>query len=273
MRSLGIGIIGAGRIGSALAYHLARKGWRIAGLCDIDRERAREAARRVPTGIFESAEKLARRADILFLTLPDSAIAPLAEKLGDCGNIRARFLFHTSGIVPSRVLHLVGLDKAAFSLHPFGGITAGLSRESPFANLYFGGEGDEPARPLAKKIAADLGAIFVPIKRSGKTAYHLAASLVANDGFALFGAGEGLLEDAGLPKEIARAMIVSIARKAVDNYESSGLLGGLTGPATRGDELTIAEHIVAAERSGNLDLYMAGLRKIREFLKTREKTD
>ena len=68
-------------------------------------------------------------------------------------------------------------------------------------------------------------------------------------------------------------MIVSIARKAVDNYESSGLLGGLTGPATRGDELTIAEHIVAAERSGNLDLYMAGLRKIREFLKTREKTD
>ena len=75
MRSLGIGIIGAGRIGSALAYHLARKGWRIAGLCDIDRERAREAARRVPTGIFENAEKLARRADILFLTLPDSAIA------------------------------------------------------------------------------------------------------------------------------------------------------------------------------------------------------
>jgi predicted short-subunit dehydrogenase-like oxidoreductase (DUF2520 family) len=196
----------------------------------------------------------------------DTAIAPLAEELGDCGNIRARFLFHTSGIVPARVLRLAGLDRAVYSLHPFGGITSKPSGENPFAGLHFGGEGDDIARPIAEKITADLGGIFVPIRSSAKTYYHLAASLVANDGFALFGAGEKLLERAGLPKEIAREMTISIAKKALENYEKHGLISGLTGPVTRGDELTISQHIVAAEKSGNLDLYLAGLRILREII-------
>ena len=268
MRSLGIGIIGAGRVGSALANRLSLKGWRIAGICDLDLEKARKAARNVPTGVFEDPHKLSKRADILFLTVQDTAIAPLAEKLGDRGGIRARFLFHTSGIVPARVLHLAGLDRAVYSLHPFGGITPDVTGKNPFAGLHFGGEGDDIARPIAEKITAYLGGIFVPIRSSAKTYYHLAASLVANDSFALFGAGEKLLERAGLSEEIAREMTISIAKKALENYEKHGPISGITGPVTRGDESTIAEHIVAAERSGNLDLYMAGLRRLRKFLRS-----
>ena len=266
MRKRGVGIVGTGRVGSALARELSRSGWRISGLYDIDSERAGEIARSVPTGSFESLETLARRSDILFLTVPDGELASVAENLGELPRYRARFLFHTSGIMPARLLRLAGLDRAVYSLHPFGAI-ARDAPGNPFRGMYMSGEGDEAARPIAESIADDPDCRFAEISESGKGASHLAASLVANHIFALFAPAEELLEDAGIEKARAKSMILRLASSALFNYDRSGLRG-LTGPAVRGDDLTIAEHLITAERFGLKDLYEAGLR---ELLKIRDK--
>ncbi len=266
MNQLGIGIIGTGRVGRALAVNLARAGWRISGVNDLDSERSSETARIVPTGSFDDVRKLVRRSDILFLTVPDSEIARLAESLGEIEKFRARFVFHVSGILPAKVLQLAGLDRAVYSLHPFGGIPENSNGVNPFCGLYFSGEGDDAAKPIARDITSSLGGEFIPMDAQEKVLYHLAASLVANHIFALFSSGEELLEKAGISHENVKPMVIEMARKALENYTEKGLVEGLTGPVTRGDELTIAEHIIAAEHVGRRELYEAGLVELRKIL-------
>ncbi len=266
MKKPGIGIIGSGRVGKAFGVHLARAGWRIAGVHDIDPEKAAETARVIPTGVFDDIGDLAHRADILFLSVPDSEIALVAENIGELEYVRARFLFHFSGILPSRILLLAGMDRAVYSLHPFGGISPDSSGENPFAGLYFSGEGDNSARPIALRITASLGGKFIEIDAEKKASYHLAASLLANHMFALLSAGERLLRESGLPEKEISPMIYELVGSAFANYRKFGPKGGLTGPIVRGDELTIAEHLVAAERAGLRDLYEAGLRELRAML-------
>ncbi|HHS50110.1 MAG TPA: DUF2520 domain-containing protein [candidate division Zixibacteria bacterium] len=265
MKSLEISFVGAGRVGTAMGRELSRRGWRVHGYFDIDSESAHTAAKAVPCGAFETMLKLARRSDVLFFTVPDGEVARVCEELGDSGDFRARFLFHTSGILPSRVLHLAGLDRAVYSIHPFGGIVP--SAENPFAGLFFGCEGDSPAEPIAREIVADIGGIFVEIDSASKTKYHLSASISANLGFALLEICRGLLENCGISQENAIAMTASIARKAIGNFEQFGFPEGMTGPIVRGDYLTIAQHIVSAEESGNLGIYLAGIEKIRQMLR------
>ncbi len=271
MRSLGIGIIGAGRVGGALASVLSHRGWRIVGVFDLDEARAREAARAISCGVFESAERLADRSEILFLTVPDDALVGLCEDLGDYGDFRARFLFNTSGILPAKVMHLAGLDRSVYSIHPFGGIAGFREGENPFSGLFFGCEGDEPSRELAAKIVSDLEGISVEIDWSKKTAYHLAASLVANHGFALFEVCTDLLRLSGIPADSAAEMTVNIAKRAISNFEKLGFKDGLTGPVVRRDFTTIAQHIAIAGETGNLELYLAGLNKINRLLAEKKK--
>jgi predicted short-subunit dehydrogenase-like oxidoreductase (DUF2520 family) len=266
MRNLRIGIIGAGRIGTALAFHLSRAGWRIAGIQDIEKDRAEKLARIIPTGTASSPKELARRADILFLSVPDSEIAHIAESLGEIEKYRARFLFHFSGILPARILHLAGMERAVYSLHPFGGIPPGALEKNPFFGLYFSGEGESPAKPIATQIAKDLDGIFVEIDSSKKTTYHLAASLVANHMFALLSAGERLMAESGLQETISKSMITQLAKSAIENYREHGALEGLTGPVVRKDELTIAEHLIEADKHGLFELYSAGIVELRRLM-------
>ncbi len=269
MRDLRIGIIGAGRLGGAIAVHLARAGWRIAGIHDIDIPRAEKIAHVIPTGTADSAGQLARRCDILFLAVPDGQIARLAESLGELENFKARFLFHFSGILPAKVLHLAGMDRVVYSLHPFGGIPADAIERNPFEYLFFSGEGEDPAKPIAEQITKDLGGRFIEIASSKKSAYHLAASLVANHMFALLGAGEKLLSECDLPESVVISMITELAESALLNFARHGARDGLTGPVARGDELTIAEHLVEADKHGLLKLYTAGLKELRELMRGR----
>lgn len=266
MRNLRIGIIGAGRIGTALAVHLSRAGWRIAGIYDIDKDRAEKLARIIPTGTAQSPAELARRADILFLSVPDFEIVRLAESLGEIEKYRARFLFHFSGILPARILHLAGMERAVYSLHPFGGIPPEAVEKNPFLGVYFSGEGESPAKPIATQIAKDLGGIFVEIDSSKKTAYHLAASLVANHLFALLSAGERLMAESGLSEPVSKSMITKLAYSALENYRKHGAVEGLTGPIVRKDELTIAEHLIEADKHGLFELYTAGIAELRRLI-------
>lgn len=271
MRDLRIGIIGAGRLGGAIAVHLARTGWRIAGVCDEVPAKAEEVARIIPTGTARSPGELAQRCEILFFAVQDGQISRLAEALGELEEYKARFLFHFSGILQARVLHLAGMERAVYSLHPFGGIPARSFEDNPFKGLHFGGEGEIAAKPIAEQITKDLGGKFIPIKSSKKAAYHLAASIVANHMFALLNAGENLLENCGLAEKDINSMITELAESALSNYAEHGLLGGLTGPIARGDDVTIAEHLVEAQKHGLYGLYSAGLAELRKLIRRRDK--
>src|ERR1043165_8112160 len=80
-RSRSIGLVGAGRLGSALAAGLLAEGYRGSGVCRPDGKspRARAQALAPPVQLAGSPAELARHCDLVFLTVPDREIQSVAE--------------------------------------------------------------------------------------------------------------------------------------------------------------------------------------------------
>ncbi len=254
-KSLRIGVVGAGRVGGNFAYWLSRKGWHIKSIYSRSRSRALRLAKLIPTGAANDLGSLFRSCDVAFLAVPDEALLPILEQVQEMRHVRVRTLAHFSGMMPSSVLGLAGLDFAKVSLHPMASIPPLDTKQNPFEGVVFGIEGDDFGVMLAKRIALDLGAFWAKVEPSKKPLYHSAAVFGANFVYLLVVLAERLLRDAGIPLECARKMSADLAKSAVRNYEVLHFPDGATGPVARGDASTIAAHIDALSQTPYLDIY------------------
>ena len=214
-------IIGAGRLGHALATAL-----RDAGLT-VDGPLGRGAD---PTD-----------ADVVLLTVPDGEIQSAAAALAP---VTEQLVGHCSGATTLQVLH----PREAFSLHPL--MTVPEGGRAPFAGAGCAIAGSTPrALRTAEALATTLGMRPVEVADEDRAAYHAAASIAANFLVTLEGAAERLAATAGVPREL----LVPLARAALENWAANGAEHALTGPVARGDEATIARQRAAvAERTPDL---------------------
>ena len=102
---LTVGVVGAGRVGTALAAALRLAGHRpvaVSGVSEDSRRRADALLPGVP--VVEPAEVLAR-AELVLLTVPDDALPDLVAGLAGTGAVRpGQLLVHTSGRYGTGVL-------------------------------------------------------------------------------------------------------------------------------------------------------------------------
>ena len=224
-------VIGAGRLGHALATAFTRAGLEVEG----------------PLG--RGADP---HADVLLLTVPDAEIATAAASLTPR---RAQFVGHCSGA--TTLAPLAGHD--AFSLHPLMTVPASPSvngATGPFAGAGCAVAGSSTAAlAVARRLAAALDMRPVEVTDADRAAYHAAASIAANFLVTLEGAAERLAATAGVPREL----LVPLARAALENWAATGAEQALTGPVARGDEATIERQRAAIEERAPelLDTYDA----------------
>ena len=129
----------------------------------------------------------------------------------------------------------------AFGLHPLQTFAAraggGLDA---FAGAGCAVAGTTPeALAFATALAHTLGMTPFEIDDEGRAAYHAAASIASNFLVTLQAAAESIAAGAGLEPHEARALLVPLLRRTVDNLAELGPAGALTGPVARGDERTI----------------------------------
>ena len=105
-----VAVIGAGRVGTAIAVLLARAGHRIVGASGRAPSRARVATY-LPGVPFVDAADAARAAQVVFVAVPDDAIASVVAGLSDAGALReGTWVAHLSGaarigvMAPARAL-------------------------------------------------------------------------------------------------------------------------------------------------------------------------
>jgi predicted short-subunit dehydrogenase-like oxidoreductase (DUF2520 family) len=205
-------IVGAGRLGHALAV----------GLC--------EAGVEVEGPLGRGAQP---QAPVVLLTVPDGEIRAAAESLP----LNAQVIGHCSG---ATTLEPIG-DREGFSLHPLMTVPeAGASFQG--AGCAVAGTSDR-ALAVARGLAAALGMTAVEVPDEDRAAYHAAASIAANFLVTLEGAAERLAATAGVPREL----LAPLARAALENWAANGAEQALTGPVARGDEATIARQREAIE--------------------------
>lgn len=237
-----IAFIGAGRVAGVLAVAFRRAGWDVSAVASRDEARREHFTELVPGArAFAEPHAVLDDADLIFLTVPDDAIAGLA---GALHLYSGQALVHTSGALPASVLApAMAAGTSAGSFHP---LVAFADHERALADLAgstIAVEGDESLLPLLADLAESIGAKPVTLPEGGKTAYHAAAMMAAGGLVGLLDAIATVAQGAGLDEETALAVYVPLARQALANAERLGIDAALTGPLLRGDVGTLRVHL------------------------------
>ncbi len=218
---LRVGIVGPGRVGTALARALEDAGVDVEG----------------PVGRGERPA----RCDAIVLCVPDAEIAAAAETV----TAAAPLVGHTSGATPLSALAHTGVP--GFGLHPlqsfahpdvsFEGAGAAVAGSTPEALAF------------ATALAERLRMRPFEIDDDGRSAYHAAASVASNFLVTLEAAAEAVASGAGLDREDARALLMPLVRQTVENVAELGPEAALTGPIARGDDATVEAQRAAIEEA------------------------
>lgn len=202
----GVAIVGAGRLGRALA------------------DAMRGAELRVIGPLGRGAD--GKQADIVLLCVPDAAIAAAARAIAPRPG---RLVGHCSGLSTLALLE----PHEAFSMHPLMTVAGGASVSFAGAGCAVAGSTE---RALSVSIALAEAMRMKPfvVADADRPAYHAAASMASNYLVTLEGAAERLGAVAGVEREL----FVPLVRTAVENWARLGARRALTGPIARGDGAT-----------------------------------
>ena len=229
---LAVGVIGAGRVGRALAIALERAGYRVKGI-----------ARRRPGGSFASTESLVESCDLIFLAVPESALEALASSLPW---LAGQGVVHTSGAVGLELLRAVGERGAhAGGLHPLQAFPDGDPAPDRFSGITCGIEGPPALAAVLDAVATRVGARPLRLDGANRALYHASAVFASNFAIALLVAARRAWALAGLPEAAARESLLPLLTGAVENARELPLERALSGPISRGDTDTVSRHLAA----------------------------
>ncbi|HXV95068.1 MAG TPA: Rossmann-like and DUF2520 domain-containing protein [Gaiellaceae bacterium] len=202
-------VVGAGRVGSAVAARLA------------ERLPTRLTGRELETG----------GADLVLLCVPDRAIPEVAAALEP-----GPWIAHTSG---ARTLDALDPHRRRFGLHPLQTfVPDGGPGQLDGSWAAVSGESDE-AREAGLELARLLRLKPFVIEDEEHPLYHAAAAIASNFLVTIHWAAAELFEAAGAPPE---ALLPLMRRTMENGFE-------LTGPISRGDWETVERHLEVIRES------------------------
>lgn len=249
-KRLSVCVVGPGRLGTALSLNLRRAGWDIARL--VVRPGGRKARktmqleRTVVATVVELGESLLP-AGLIWITVPDDAIASVATELAGKQDWRGRIVFHSSGALTSDALQPLRAKGARVaSVHP--GMTFVAKSVPSLEGVPFGIEGDPAALRLARKIIAELGGTAVTIRKENKVLYHAFDAFASPLLIGLMAALESVGQAAGIPEKKLRTMAGPLLRQTLANYLEHGTTAAFSGPLIRGDVATVQRHLKELRR-------------------------
>ena len=256
-----LALIGAGRAGASLAAALTRAGYTVTAVFDADPASAERAA--AVCGAQAGTEIQALGAgdwSLLFLTVSDDAIAPLAAQLATLSRWPAAALVcHCSGALPTAVLAPLKDFAALASMHPLQSFSDRPEAWRSWSGIPITLEGEAGALERLEALISRLKSYPLRITAAQKPLYHAAATLLSSGLVALCDAALQLLEGLPWPAAEKPAMTVPLLQTTLANVLAAGPAAARTGPVSRADAGTIAGHLRALNTQAPelLDLYRA----------------
>ena len=229
-------------MGTALAVLLSQKGYEFVGASRRSRISAGNTNIVVSNlHLLDSNQEVADAAELIFITTPDDAIAAVASQV--------------SWRPGQSVIHCSGADSLDI-LEPArksGALTGGFHPLQTFAGVEqaiknipgstFGIEAEEPLLTTLKEMAAALDGNWIKLEAGDKVAYHAAAVFACNYLVTLVKMATDLWKTFNIPTDQATQALLPLIRGTLNNIETIGIPGCLTGPIARGDTGTINKHL------------------------------
>lgn len=251
---LGVGIVGAGRVGAVLGNALRAAGHAVVGASGVSaasRERIEVLLPGVP--VLEVSE-VVERAELVLLTVPDDALGDLVTGLGTLNAWQpGQIVVHTAGALGTDVLAPVrAVGGIPLAIHPamtFTGTSLDLAR---LVGCVFAVTGPTAVLPIGQALVVELGGEPVVVDESARPLYHAALAHGANHVVVLVAQAAHALVAAGVtqPDRVLGPLLTaaldgavrSSAAAAGSPTAASGV-ASLTGPVVRGDVGTVATHL------------------------------
>lgn len=259
---LKVGVISAGRVGTALGAALERADHVVVACSAISAASRRLAQRRLPDTAVLAVPDVADRAELLLLTVPDAELLGLVNGLAATGAVRrGTIVAHTSGANGVALLApLTAQGCIPLAIHPAMTFTGADEDVARLSETCFGiTAADEIGYAIAQALVLEIGGEPFRVDEDARTLYHAAlahgsnhvVTLIADALTALRAAlsGQALLGQEAVgdaPGGLAERIIGPLARAALENTLSRGQ-AALTGPVARGDAAAVAAHLAALE--------------------------
>jgi predicted short-subunit dehydrogenase-like oxidoreductase (DUF2520 family) len=261
---LGVGIVGAGRVGAVLGSALRAAGHPVVAVSAVS-EASRERADALLPGVpVLDVPEVVRRAELVLLAVPDDALAGLVAGLAATGAWQAgQLVVHTCGrygvgvLDPARAAGAIPL-----AVHPamiFTGTSLDLARLEGTA---FAVTAPAPVLPIAQALVVEIGGEPVVVREDARGLYHAGLAHGANGLIALVAQAAQAVAAAGVddPGHVLRPLLEAALDSSLraSSHPGPGAIGALSGPVRRGDDGTVRDHLAAlgdlGAAAGTLDL-------------------
>lgn len=251
--ALTIAIIGAGKVGTALARALADAGYEIGAVSSRGGVNAVRLAEELGVQAFVDPVEAAKSCTAVLICTPDGTIAEVAARLA--GKIGPRIALHMAGSLGKstlKVLQEKGWETGC--LHPLQTF-AGNDPISVWQNVFFAVDGSKQALALAMRLAHDLGGRPIEIGEKDRPLYHAAACAVSNYLTVLVQWAVRRYAKIGFTSDEAVKALLPLLQGTLDNLERVGAEAALTGPISRGDAATVGAHLAVVPEGWETEIY------------------
>lgn len=248
-------VVGAGRVGTAMAHLLQEKRERVAAVVSRSEASLKRASRYLEgVPLTTDLAEAAGGGDVFLLTTPDDLIADTCLDLASSGALgKGKRVVHMSGMLGLDVLAAAEeKGAAALSIHPLQAFAdvRGAIRKIP--GTVFAVTARAPGeRAWAEKFVAALGGEPVILAEEDKRLYHLGAVMASNLLVALEHVAELIYQDIGMEGDRALKALAPLISGTVDNLKNLGSERALTGPVARGDAGVVRRHLETLEAGEN----------------------
>ncbi len=257
---LKVGIISAGRVGTALGVALEHADHVVVACSAISHASRQRARRRLPDTPVLPVPDVAASAELLLLAVPDTELADLVSGLAETSAVRpGTIVAHTAGANGIGVLApLTRQGCTPLAIHPAMTFTGSDEDITRLPDTCFGiTAADDVGYAIAQSLVLEMGGEPFRVREDARTLYHAALAHAGNHVVAvvadalealraaLWGQellGQQLVGDQ--PGGIAERILGPLARAALENTLQRGQ-AALTGPVARGDAGAVARHLAA----------------------------
>ncbi|MFP4471875.1 MAG: Rossmann-like and DUF2520 domain-containing protein [Bacteroidales bacterium] len=227
-----ITMIGAGRVATHLALHLAERGTEIRQVYSRTMKSAEKLADKLGAMAVDRLVDLDHKSDLYIVAVVDDAIPGIVRQFSPAGKI----VVHTSGSVAMDALQTASAHHGVF--YPLQSFTHG--REVDFSEIPLCIEASDAATEsnlleLAKMLSRDVRLI----DSTQRALIHVAAVFANNFSNFLFLQGGEILEQAGVSFDI----LLPLIRETVQRLNQHHPRETQTGPSVRNDEKTMGKHL------------------------------
>ena len=254
---LAVGLISAGRVGTALAHALESAGHVVGAVLARSPQARERVARQLPDSeVFSEVNDVAARGELLILAVPDDVLATVVAELADGGQVRpGTIVVHVAGAHGVGVLApLTARGALGLAIHPAMTFVDGPQDAERMSSACFAVTADdEIGHTVGASLVYEIGGQPVRVDEADRTLYHAALAHGANHLVALISDAATLLrsvieradpDGTAAPVRSGQEILAPLVTAALANVLDLGP-SALTGPVARGDANAVAAHLAA----------------------------